>query len=61
MDFESAAKGNNEWFKKYFHGLLERGIYLPPSAFESYFLNDALSYQDLDRTIEATQEVVKSW
>lgn len=61
VDFESAAKGNNEWFKKYFHGLLERGIYLPPSAFESYFLNDALSYQDLDRTIEATQEVVNSW
>jgi glutamate-1-semialdehyde 2,1-aminomutase len=60
-DFESAATGNNDWFKKFFHGLLERGIYLPPSAFESYFLNDALSYKDLDRTIDMAAEVVNSW
>ncbi len=53
MDFETSAKGNNEKFKKYFHGMLEKGIYLPPSAFESYFLNDALSYGDLDETIAA--------
>ncbi|MEM9143765.1 MAG: glutamate-1-semialdehyde 2,1-aminomutase [Bacteroidota bacterium] len=52
-DFESSAKGNNPTFKKYFHGMLEKGIYLPPSAFESYFLNDALSYADLDETIAA--------
>ncbi|MDG1974876.1 MAG: glutamate-1-semialdehyde 2,1-aminomutase, partial [Flavobacteriaceae bacterium] len=43
IDFKSAQKGNNEIFKKYFHGMLKEGIYLPPSAFESYFLNDALS------------------
>jgi glutamate-1-semialdehyde 2,1-aminomutase len=61
IDFESAATANNEWFKKFFHGLLERGIYLPPSAFESYFLNDALTYEDIDRTIEATREVVTQW
>ncbi|MEO1011076.1 MAG: glutamate-1-semialdehyde 2,1-aminomutase [Bacteroidota bacterium] len=52
-DFESSAKGNNATFKTYFHGMLEQGIYLPPSAFESYFLNDALSYGDLDETIAA--------
>lgn len=56
-DFESAAKGNNVTFKKYFHGMLNQGIYLPPSAFESYFLNDALSYEDIDRTIEALQSI----
>ncbi len=61
VDFESAATGNNDWFKKYFHGLLERGIYMPPSAFESYFLNDALSYNDLDRTVQAVEDVVKEW
>ena len=33
--------------------MLDRGIYLPPSAFESYFLNDALSYKDLDLAVEA--------
>ncbi len=58
-DFESAATGNNPQFKTYFHGMLDRGVYLPPSAFESYFLNDALSYQDLDRTIEAAEAVFK--
>lgn len=57
VDFASAAKGNNETFKKYFHGMLRQGVYLPPSAFESYFLNDALSQEDLDRTIEAVGKV----
>lgn len=57
VDFASSAKGNNETFKKYFHGMLEKGIYLPPSAFESYFLNDALSYEDLDATINALKEI----
>ncbi len=56
-DFATAAHGNNERFKKYFHGMLAQGIYLPPSAFESYFLNDALSYADIDRTIEALESV----
>ncbi len=57
VDFASSAKGNNETFKKYFHGMLERGVYLPPSAFESYFLNDALSYEDLDATINALRDI----
>lgn len=57
VDFESSAKGNNDTFKKYFHGMLDQGIYLPPSAFESYFLNDALSYGDLDETISAVNTV----
>jgi glutamate-1-semialdehyde 2,1-aminomutase len=58
-DFESAAKGDNPEFKKYFHGMLDRGIYLPPSAFESYFLNDALSYEDLDKAVEAAFEAMR--
>ncbi len=57
VDFETSAKGNNEFFKKYFHGMLAQGIYLPPSAFESYFLNDALSYEDLDDTIAALENI----
>ena len=57
VDFATSAKGNNDTFKKYFHGMLDRGIYLPPSAFESYFLNDAISYDDLDKTIAAVMQV----
>jgi glutamate-1-semialdehyde 2,1-aminomutase len=57
VDFDSAAKGNNDRFKAYFHGMLAEGVYLPPSAFESYFLNDALSYDDLDFTIAALERI----
>jgi glutamate-1-semialdehyde 2,1-aminomutase len=39
--------------------MLEQGIYLPPSAFESYFLNDALSNSDIDQTVEALAVIVK--
>lgn len=59
-DFKSAALGNNTTFKDFFHGMLQQGVYLPPSAFESWFLNDALTYEDLDYTIEATKKVAKT-
>lgn len=55
-NFASAAAANNSLFNKYFHAMLKRGIYLPPSAYESWFLNNALSYVDLDATIQATAE-----
>ncbi|MBT3561434.1 MAG: glutamate-1-semialdehyde 2,1-aminomutase [Flavobacteriaceae bacterium] len=60
IDFKSSQKGNNEKFKKYFHGMLNEGIYLPPSAFESYFLNDALTYSDIDHTLDALIKVSKT-
>ncbi len=56
IDFASAAAANNDFFKKYFHAMLAKGVYLPPSAFESWFLNNALSYADLDETIAKTRE-----
>ncbi|HWB26525.1 MAG TPA: glutamate-1-semialdehyde 2,1-aminomutase [Chitinophagaceae bacterium] len=58
-DFATAAAANNELFKKYFHAMLKRGVYLPPSAFESWFLNNALTKEDLDFTINATEESLK--
>ena len=48
IDFETAKSGDNIHFKNYFHGMLSNGVYLPPSAYESYFLNDAISYKDID-------------
>lgn len=54
-DFASAAACDISMFKRYFHHMLQNGIYLPPSAYESWFLNNALSYEDLDKTIEATR------
>ena len=40
--------------------MLSEGVYLPPSAFESYFLNDALSYDDIDFTLNALNKALKS-
>jgi glutamate-1-semialdehyde 2,1-aminomutase len=56
IDFASASSANNSLFNSLFHKMLDRGIYLPPSAFESWFLSNALTYQDLDATIEAVKE-----
>ena len=59
-DFESSATGNNDTFKKFFHGMLDQGIYIAPSAFETWFITDALTYGDLDKTIQACDAVSKS-
>ncbi|TQI71841.1 glutamate-1-semialdehyde 2,1-aminomutase [Gramella sp. Hel_I_59] len=60
-DFASAAKSANlGTFNKFFHGMLENGIYIAPSAYETWFISDALSYEDLDRTIEVVDKVAKT-
>ena len=55
-DFASAAASDIDRFKRFFHAMLRRGIYLPPSAYESWFLNDALTTGDLDATVNAAAE-----
>ncbi|MBX3254817.1 MAG: glutamate-1-semialdehyde 2,1-aminomutase [Chitinophagaceae bacterium] len=52
-DFETASTADIPLFNKFFHHMLNSGVYLPPSAFETWFISNAISYQDLDRTIEA--------
>lgn len=59
FDFQTAKNGDNETFKRFFHGLLKQGIYIAPSAYETWFITDALSYDDLDFTINAIAEVAK--
>lgn len=58
-DFQTAGKGDNETFKKFFHGLLSEGVYIAPSAYETWFITDALTYEDLDFTINAVGKVAK--
>lgn len=57
IDFETAKKGDNERFKRFFHGMLQEGIYIAPSAYETWFITDALTYDDLDYTIQAVANV----
>lgn len=58
-DFQTAKNGDNDTFKKFFHGLLKRGVYIAPSAYETWFITDALTYEDLDFTIKAIAETAK--
>lgn len=59
VDFQTAKNGDNETFKKFFHGLLKEGVYIAPSAYETWFITDALTYEDLDFTINAVSKVAK--
>ncbi|HEY2726395.1 MAG TPA: aspartate aminotransferase family protein, partial [Parafilimonas sp.] len=59
-NFADAAASNIKTFNKYFNAMLQQGIYLPPSAYESWFLSNALSYDDLDNTINATRKAIKT-
>ena len=59
-DFASAATANNALFNKYFHAMLDAGIYLPPSAFETWFISNAISKEDIDTTITATGKFLES-
>ena len=56
VDFRSANNSNTKLFNKFFHSMLKKGIYIPPSPFESWFLNDKLSFNDLDTTVERIKE-----
>ena len=60
-DFQTAKNGDNEIFKKFFHGLLNEGVYIAPSAYETWFITDALTYEDLDFTINAIDKVSKTF
>jgi glutamate-1-semialdehyde 2,1-aminomutase len=55
-NFADASSSKIAMFNKFFHAMLNEGIYLPPSAFESWFLSNALSYDDLNDTISAAKK-----
>ena len=54
MDYNSVKTCNTDMFKKYFNGLLERGIYIAPSQFEAGFMSTIHSDKDIDITLEAS-------
>jgi glutamate-1-semialdehyde 2,1-aminomutase len=54
-----AMKSDRERFKKYFHGMLEEGVYLPPSQFESGFISTAHTEADIEKTIKAAAKVMR--
>ncbi|GGB76179.1 glutamate-1-semialdehyde 2,1-aminomutase [Flavobacterium suaedae] len=58
-DFSTAGEGDNDNFKKFFHGMLAEGVYIAPSAYETWFITDALTYEDLDFTIKAAEKTLQ--
>jgi len=56
-NFSEAKNCNEEIFKKFFSGMLNKGIYLAPSAFEAGFLSDAHTEELIDQTLMAATEV----
>jgi glutamate-1-semialdehyde 2,1-aminomutase len=58
--FEQATRCNIEQFKQFFHGMLDQGVYMAPSAYEAGFVSSEHMSDDLDRTIEAAKLALKN-
>jgi glutamate-1-semialdehyde 2,1-aminomutase len=58
-DFTSAITSDAAAFGVFFNAMLERGIYLPPSQFEAWFLSGAHTSRDLEKTLEAARRAMK--
>lgn len=55
-----AMKADRERFKKFFHGMLDAGVYLAPSQFEAGFISTAHSEADIEQTVNAATKVLKA-
>jgi glutamate-1-semialdehyde 2,1-aminomutase len=55
-----AMRSNRERFKRFFHGMLDAGIYLAPSQFESDFISTAHTAADIETTVRAAAKVLRS-
>jgi glutamate-1-semialdehyde 2,1-aminomutase len=59
-DYAAATACDQTRFKAFYHAMLERGVYLAPSAFEAGFVSDAHSEIDIEATIQAAGESFRS-
>ena len=58
FDLESAQRSDTKKFAQFFHSCLERGIYFPPSQFETAFISAAHSNEDIDQTARVVGEAL---
>jgi glutamate-1-semialdehyde 2,1-aminomutase len=58
-DYESATSADREAYAAFFRGMLERGVYPPPSQFEAWFISGAHTERDIDNTIHAARGALK--
>ena len=60
VDYETALKSDTDLYARFFHGMLSRGIYLPPSQFETAFLSATHTEKDVQTTIDAASQAFSS-
>jgi len=58
-DYQSALAADTVAYAKFFRGMLARGIYLPPSQFEAWFISGAHTPRDIDKTVKAARDAMK--
>ncbi len=59
-DFAAAAAADNARFNRFFHSMLDQGVYLPPSAYETWFISTALSASDIEQTVAAAEKALRA-
>jgi glutamate-1-semialdehyde 2,1-aminomutase len=59
-DYASASTSDTAQFRRYFHALLDAGVYVAPSQFEAGFFSTAHSDADIERTIEASYQAFQA-
>ena len=59
VDYASAKQSDTEVYAKFFHAMLEKGVYFAPSQFEAAFVSTAHTAQDIEQTISAVAEVFR--
>ncbi|WP_268122132.1 glutamate-1-semialdehyde 2,1-aminomutase [Roseivirga pacifica] len=60
VDFDTAKSSNLSLFGKYFRNMLDNGVYLPPSQFETYFVSTAITKEIADDIIDASRKSLKA-
>jgi glutamate-1-semialdehyde 2,1-aminomutase len=60
VDYASAKMSNTRRYAKFFHGMLERGVYVAPSQFEAMFISLAHTEQDIARTVEVGAQALQA-
>jgi len=53
-------KSDRERFKRFFHGMVDAGVYLAPSQFEAGFLSTAHSEADIEKTVSSAAKILKT-
>ena len=60
VDYASAKQSNTQAYAKFFHNMLNKGVYFAPSQFEAAFLSTAHTSKDIEHTITSSQAAFKN-